>query len=65
MNQVDPYHTDDLLTQSFSDLKLFTYDGLITKGKIVDVHDGDEQMTAVMPSFEVDIRCAKCTVDLR
>ena len=37
----DKYHTADLLNQSFSDLEKFTYAGLLTKAKVVDVYDGD------------------------
>ena len=37
----DPYHVADLLSQSFSELKPFTFDGMLTKAKICDVCDGD------------------------
>lgn len=37
----DEYHTKDLIKNTFEDLREFTFDGLITKAKIVDVYDGD------------------------
>jgi len=37
----DLHHTADLTNNSFSNLKKFTYDGKITKCKVVDVYDGD------------------------
>ena len=37
----DSYHADDLLRHSFSNLQKFTYAGLITKAKVVDIYDGD------------------------
>ena len=35
------YHENELKTNSFNDLKLFTFEGTITKGKVVEVYDGD------------------------
>lgn len=37
----DPYHTNELLLGSFEYLNKFTFKGLVTKAKIVDVYDGD------------------------
>lgn len=37
----DPHHTIELTNNSFNDLKKFTFNGLITKCKVVDVYDGD------------------------
>lgn len=34
-------HTNELKSNSFSDLKKISYDGWITKAKVVDVYDGD------------------------
>jgi len=38
---IDKYHENELIKNNFDDLKKFTFDGLTTKCKIVDVHDGD------------------------
>lgn len=38
---IDIYHTADLHNNSFSELSKFTFNGLITKAKIIDVYDGD------------------------
>lgn len=38
---IDTYHTQELTTQSFDELNKFTFNGLITKAKVVDVYDGD------------------------
>jgi endonuclease YncB( thermonuclease family) len=38
---VDPYHTSELITNSFTDLNKFTFKGMLTKAKVVDVYDGD------------------------
>jgi len=35
------YHEKELEQNSFDDLKVFSFDGIITKCKIVDVYDGD------------------------
>lgn len=40
-SSVDPYHTQELMTYSFDELNKFTFNGLMTKAKIVDVYDGD------------------------
>jgi len=37
----DDYHSHDLLTQSFETLQKFTFAGIVTKAKVVDVYDGD------------------------
>lgn len=37
----DPYHTEELRSQQFTELRKFTFDGLVTKAKVVDVYDGD------------------------
>jgi endonuclease YncB( thermonuclease family) len=38
---IDPYHCNDLKSQSFNELEKFTFKGLLTKAKIVSVYDGD------------------------
>jgi endonuclease YncB( thermonuclease family) len=35
------YHENDLIENDFSELKKFTFGGIITKCKIVDIYDGD------------------------
>ena len=35
------YHEKELKANSFNDLKLFTFEGTITKAKVVEVYDGD------------------------
>ena len=40
-NIIDPYHRIDLLTNSFSELKKFTFDKILTQAKVIDVYDGD------------------------
>lgn len=37
----DPYHTHELTTKNFKELKKFTFEGILTKARIVDVYDGD------------------------
>jgi endonuclease YncB( thermonuclease family) len=37
----DKYHTNDLMRLSFDELEKFTYDGLLTKAKVVSIYDGD------------------------
>jgi endonuclease YncB( thermonuclease family) len=39
--EYDKYHEQDLLNNSFSTLQKFTFSGIITKCKVVDVYDGD------------------------
>jgi endonuclease YncB( thermonuclease family) len=41
IKKIDVYHTDDLVNNSFENIKKYTYDGLITKAKVIDVYDGD------------------------
>ena len=41
MFRKDIYHTKDLLKNSFDNLKKFTFEGIITKAKVIDVYDGD------------------------
>lgn len=38
---MDIYHTDDLFNNNFNELSKFTFSGLITKAKIINVYDGD------------------------
>lgn len=38
---MDEYHTNDLLKNDFKKLKKFTFDGMLTKAKVVDIYDGD------------------------
>jgi endonuclease YncB( thermonuclease family) len=37
----DKYHTRDLMSNNYDDLKRFTFEGLETKAKVTDVYDGD------------------------
>jgi len=37
----DLFHTRELLTQSYDDLKEFSFEGFVTKAKVFDVYDGD------------------------
>jgi endonuclease YncB( thermonuclease family) len=37
----DPYHTHELMQHSFTDLPLYTLDGVTTIAKVTDVYDGD------------------------
>lgn len=41
MNEIDRYHVNDLTTQTFENLPKFTFNGLVTKAKVVDIYDGD------------------------
>ncbi len=40
-NYHNNYHEEDLEKNNFNNLKIFSFDGLITKCKVVDVYDGD------------------------
>ena len=37
----DPYYTQELTSNNFEELKKFTFEGIITKARIVDIYDGD------------------------
>jgi endonuclease YncB( thermonuclease family) len=51
----DPCHTNDLLCGSFEHLTKFTFKGLVTKAKIVDVYDGDT-ITIVFYYHDIPIK---------
>ncbi|MEO0236739.1 MAG: thermonuclease family protein [candidate division WOR-3 bacterium] len=38
---LDFYHTADLINNTFDDIEKFTFNGLLTKAKVIDVYDGD------------------------
>jgi endonuclease YncB( thermonuclease family) len=37
----DQYHTNELVERNFDDVSKFTFNGMVTKAKVVDVYDGD------------------------
>lgn len=37
----DPYHTAELELRDFNDLSKFSFTGILTKARVVDVYDGD------------------------
>lgn len=51
----DPYHTQDLMNLNFDNLCVFTFNGVITKAKVVDVYDGDT-VTIVFYHHEVPVK---------
>lgn len=51
----DQYHIQDLLNLNFDNLCVFTFNGTITKAKVVDVYDGDT-VTIVFYHHDVPVK---------
>lgn len=55
MFKKDIYHTKDLIKNSFDNLKKFTFEGMITKAKVIDIYDGDT-ITIVFYFHDIPIK---------
>lgn len=51
----DQFHTKDLLSNNFTELTKFTFNGIITKARVIDVYDGDT-VTIVFYFHDIPIK---------